>query len=1188
MESPPPEPTPRDPAAPTPGKDAVSPWQETVRLSPVPSTPRPSSSPSIPDEVSAAPGTSRFGKFVRTRRLGAGGMGEVWKAWDTVLGRWVALKFLKGGDDDEIARFQREAQTAGRLHHPNIAAIYEIAEDQGRLYIAMQFVDGQNLHDFPRTDRQLLVRIIVDAARALQYAHGEGVIHRDLKPENLMVAARGQERQLFLMDFGLARAAEGASKLSATGFLVGTPMYMAPEQARGEAVDVRSDVYSLGLTLYELLTDRKPFASESVYETLRRVQELDPTAPRQIDRKIAEDLETVVLKAIAKDPGSRYESAQAFGDDLQAYLSGEPIRGKRESVARMLTRRVRRHPLVFAAAAILVVGVALSGTIARGASRDRRVTELTAKVEQGLRTREWTDSSLQEVKRLIEELGNVAPAEGLAARQRLPKALAEAIRAADLVHAKAQLPLLEPLDGPEAARVSAELRQREALWPTVIRLEGTYAGLEEVFERGTVRQYGDSLRSAAPGLVLTKKLSEGNGELKAEFDVSWKSASRIGLALSASRQGGLHFLLLTSEQDNAPSFDAVREAKGPYRLQIRRGEQLLREELVPSEQLSTAAPLRLRARREGDRLTIQANDRTPVEFRDPFAVGAGQKGVFGVQWPEGLGLRRLLASTQSLPPTPSLLDVGDDLYVEGRFEEALDRYNEAAQRPGAEAVRPEALYKQGLCSLQLNREDAARSLFDGVAAGFIAAAPGADTRWPFLADCQLLVLTFREKDGVDRASAILDKLGSYGYGFDKLALLMPPDMQRQVLNNTQVGSIGGNLHMKPDEHVIRTEFSVRASELLEPPGLRGEWKYHGLMRAYMLVGRDVDAFRTAEKSFRLFRYGGEVLDDYCWILRLQGKSKEGLAAIDVSLADPVRYVERARIHAALKDWAAAAKDLETYFAKPADYQSTAAACLLQGFVFEQQGATPEKVDEAWRRGLLKNWKPGVGEKGAELYVPGRTPLGMAMLHTWIMASLTGEMTDADAEQLLGALMSFSGKDNPVFNKMMRPSMLRATWRTPRGRDIARRLAFRDLPFADAVRYPLFLGWIALLHETCFDAAELLSPDQDELLWRMSTEIYAAYRVGTLNERYLLPFGAIVAGNPNAPGMGWREVALLLQKSPTLRGPLAQVFGHRYLKKGDPKTALMFFKSAAADADRDPPQELLRRLAATQIEALTPK
>jgi hypothetical protein len=185
----------------------------------------------VPREVEEALPSARFGKFVRTEKLGAGGMGEVWKAWDTELNRWVALKFLKGGDDEEIARFKREAQTAGALSHPNIAAIHEVGQAHERHYIAMQYIAGQTLKSFPRSDVRTVVGLVRDAAGALQYAHEQGVIHRDVKPENLMVVSRAGSHHLYVMDFGLARTVEGEKSVS--GSVVGTPVYMAPEQGRG-------------------------------------------------------------------------------------------------------------------------------------------------------------------------------------------------------------------------------------------------------------------------------------------------------------------------------------------------------------------------------------------------------------------------------------------------------------------------------------------------------------------------------------------------------------------------------------------------------------------------------------------------------------------------------------------------------------------------------------------------------------------------------------------------------------------------------------------------------------------------------------------------------------------------------------------------------------------------------------------
>ncbi len=190
--------------------------------------------------------------------LGSGGMGEVWKAWDPDLRRWAALKFLTKQLPEEHARFRSEAQMAAKLAHPNIAAIYEVGEHEGRPFIAMQFVEGRTLDGWPASDRRGLAKLMRDAARALALAHDQGVVHRDIKPENLMVDASGR---VVVTDFGLARPIEGgASAVSMPGTALGTPSYMSPEQSRGAPVDGRADIYGLGATLYAVCGRRLPFA----------------------------------------------------------------------------------------------------------------------------------------------------------------------------------------------------------------------------------------------------------------------------------------------------------------------------------------------------------------------------------------------------------------------------------------------------------------------------------------------------------------------------------------------------------------------------------------------------------------------------------------------------------------------------------------------------------------------------------------------------------------------------------------------------------------------------------------------------------------------------------------------------------------------------------------------------------------
>jgi len=324
-------------------------------------TPRP-----LPPEVSAElesllreeperPSGERVGRYVRTERLGAGGMGEVWKAWDTELSRWVALKFLRVDALDERARFEREAQTVARLNHPNIAAVHEIGADpRGRPFIAMQFVAGPTLQRFPRGDRRLLVELVRDAALAVHHAHRNGVVHRDLKPSNLMVETVDGRPRVFVMDFGLAKQTDSDVSLSATGTIVGTPAYMAPEQATGrrELIGPRSDVYALGATLYELMADHPPFQASTALEVLSLIQTRDPGRLPSVER----DLETIILHCLQKDPARRYPSAAALADDLARYLQGESIAARPPTAGYRLRMFVRRRKALVATAAAAVIG----------------------------------------------------------------------------------------------------------------------------------------------------------------------------------------------------------------------------------------------------------------------------------------------------------------------------------------------------------------------------------------------------------------------------------------------------------------------------------------------------------------------------------------------------------------------------------------------------------------------------------------------------------------------------------------------------------------------------------------------------------------------------------------------------------------------------------------------------------------
>jgi serine/threonine-protein kinase len=314
--------------------------------------PEPPEPPTLPYRQSLGAGAwiepgKDFGDYTLIKEIGRGGMGVVFKARQISLDRIVAVKMILPGpraNADDLARFRLEAEANAQLRHPNIVTVHEVGEIHGQPFYSMDFVEGsslsQRLAQGPLPSRQA-ARYVLTIARALHYAHCHGIVHRDIKPSNILLDANDEPH---VTDFGLAKRLGSDSGHTRTGAVMGTPSYMAPEQAAGKTKELGPpcDIYGVGAVLYELLTGRPPFRSDTPVDTIMHVLERDPAPPRLLNPKVDRDLETICLKCLEKNPKQRYVSADALAADLNQYLNGESISARSFNMLDRLSRTLDR------------------------------------------------------------------------------------------------------------------------------------------------------------------------------------------------------------------------------------------------------------------------------------------------------------------------------------------------------------------------------------------------------------------------------------------------------------------------------------------------------------------------------------------------------------------------------------------------------------------------------------------------------------------------------------------------------------------------------------------------------------------------------------------------------------------------------------------------------------------------------
>jgi len=1232
--------------------------------------------PGAPSSGGIVSGDSRY------RILNAhakGGLGEVFVAQDDELDRHVALKEIQtqfAFDQDKQARFLREAQITGNLEHPGIVPVYGLGHySDGRPYYAMRFIKGDTLRDaiarFHQSDdsrdqhagrelRKLLNRFI-DVCNAMEYAHSRNVVHRDIKPSNVML---GEYGETLVVDWGLAKITTQPEAASAhpessvfqqpsdmretmMGSTVGTPAYMAPEQAAGDLrrVGAAADIYSLGATLYNLLTGKPPVTDQSVFQVLEKVQRGEFPAPRSVNESVPKPLEAVCLRAMALQPENRYPSARAFAEDIEHWLGDEPVEAYQESSAERAGRWVRGHrSTTFAAVGALtlvaVVSIAAAVLVGRAREKESRAWEGAAKSRlfelKLLEQPDWTDGSLAELQKMLDEISTISPEDAQLRRRGLFESFTSDMKST------LEKPRFDDDDSkefdnrlgafwtafPDSDNLLADLRStrdaRLRQWNELISAETLMTSdFGHVFDEaammvtdGTIRRRNlkgaarDATKNAHDTVKTRMPCPSGSIEFKATFGRNWTEASVIGLVLNLSDSHRYDFLVTvpqfdyrdTSPEDIAalPPSATVLGNMFNNRLQIyilRDGQPLAGTSIsVPSERL------RLLARREGGALSFTVNDKHTIQFEDPFPLSTTDPGVFGLYLPQKVELDHLQAMSLRTAENPSPVEHGDELFALSQFSDAEAAYRRVGNF--------ECQYKRALCLLRVRQTDEAVNILKEL----FGQAPGpteiSDDAWRLRAGCSLLQHYVEERSWGD-VNAILDELANF-YTAEKIALLIPKTQIDMILQYRRRERYGAFLWKQGRNIEDDLNWTIRVEKLFNLDPVRRRQTRSTLARihqwnlnkdkAFFLWDQLLSEIEQDQATLPAERI--QILTLWAYHLKLQGKAATAIEKLDTWLIDedgqlrndylPLLLI-RAMCMQSMGDIKEAAENLDQFLntaeADSVAYNYYSGVCLLRGILYEDAGDL-EAAGKVFGDGLRRNWPVRFGDADKWRHATGSATI-FEFAFNAILMSWTGEMTEQEAEQLWDMFIPGTGVISSSVKNVARnavtPALVRKAVVEGFGTQLARQ-AIRDWfdtgwythtsmrlvlhPIAEGVR-ELALRDLVLSEE---EQAEI-----DQLLVQEGQRFIDAWNDGVYVDKDLQVFLDLVRGKFQPAAFN-----KLIAKHPRREFSMwvALVFGNKFALDGNEKVARYLFGIVLKDESSHPVaiREIERKLIRMEQQA----